>query len=226
MNMRSALLIHGAGGGGWEWNAWRGVLEANGLRASSPDLRPGPDGLPATRLADYLAQMLAALAAVPRPRVAIGASLGGLLALQLAADADALVLVNPIPPAPWHSGLPPRAWPPRVRWRADSRLAATRRSLPDADPATALYAFRRWRDESGRVMEAAYAGVEVAVPAIPILCIASGEDTDVPCALTQALASHLQADLLTLPGVSHVGPLLGRDAAAVAAQVCAWLSQR
>lgn len=224
--MRSALLIHGAGGGGWEWNAWRGVLEANGLHVASPDLQPAAGGLCATRLDDYRAQMAAVLAALPRPRVAIGASLGGLLALQIADDADALVLVNPIPPAPWHAELPPRSWPARVRWRADARLASTLRSLPDADPATALYAFRRWRDESGRVMDEAHAGVDIVVPAIPVLCIASGEDADVPGALTQALAARLQADLLRLPEASHVGPLLGREATVVATQACAWLSRR
>lgn len=224
--MRSALLIHGAGGGGWEWNGWRGVLEAKGLHVASPDLRPAADGLAETMLGDYSAQTAEALAALPGPRVVIGASLGGLLALRIAANADALVLVNPIPPAPWHAHLPRRSWPARVRWGTDARLASTRRSLPDADPATVLYAFRRWRDESGRAMAEAYAGVEAALPAVPVLCIVSGRDEDVPCELTQALASRLQAGLLPLPEASHVGPLLGREATTVAAQVCAWLSRK
>ena len=56
----------------------------------------------ATRLQDYQAQVRAALAALPRPRVLVGASLGGLLALDAAEGADAVVLVNPLPPVPWH----------------------------------------------------------------------------------------------------------------------------
>jgi hypothetical protein len=53
---RQALLLHGAGGGGWEWNAWRGVLAASGIEAVTPDLRPAAGGLARTTFDDYLAQ--------------------------------------------------------------------------------------------------------------------------------------------------------------------------
>ena len=78
---RAVLLVHGAGGGGWEWNVWRGVWEAAGFRVAAPDLVPVRGDVAATRLQDYQAQVSAALAALPRPRVLVGASLGGLLAL-------------------------------------------------------------------------------------------------------------------------------------------------
>lgn len=224
--MRAALLIHGAGAGGWEWNVWRGVFAAHDIAVEAPDLQPARAGLAATRLDDYVAQMVQVLAALPRPRAVVGASLGGLVALRIAQHADALVLVNPLPPAPWHAQLPPREWPDIVPWRRDARLDSTRRALPDADPATALYAFRRWRDESGRVMREAYAGVEVRLPSIPALCIACTCDADVPAAATEAATAWLHADLWRLAQASHVGPLLGREAAGVAAQVAAWLSRR
>lgn len=226
MSMRAALLLHGAGGGGWEWTLWRDVLQTYAIAVDAPDLQPAAAGLADTRLHDYVDQAAQALAALPRPRVAIGASLGGLIALRIAHAADALVLVNPIPPAPWHARLPRRDWPPIVPWRRDARLASTRRALPDADPATALYAFRRWRDESGLVMREAHAGIEIAPPAVRTLCIASIDDADVPAAATEALAAEVQAELWTLKGASHVGPLLGRDAAELAARVAGWLSRR
>lgn len=225
MKVASALLLHGAGGGGWEWNLWRPVLEAGGLQVAAPDLMPVAAGVAATRLDDYIAQAAAALAALPRPRVVTGASLGGLLAARLAAQADALVLVNPLPPAPWHSQLAVRDWPAVVPWRRDARLAGTRAALPDSDPASALHAFRRWRDESGAVLHEAHAGLAVEPPACPVLCIASAADADVPCATTRALASAWKADFVMVEG-SHVGPLLGRNAAAVARQTLAWLSAR
>ena len=81
---RAVLLVHGAGGGGWEWNVWRGVLEAAGFQVAAPDLVPLRGDVAATRLQDYQAQVRAALAALPRPRVLVGASLGGLLALDAA----------------------------------------------------------------------------------------------------------------------------------------------
>lgn len=222
----SALLVHGAGAGGWEWNAWRGVFGAAGIRVEAPDLAPSAAGLEHTGLGDYLQQVRDALRRLPRPRALAGASLGGLLAAMAADDADALVLVNPLPPAPWHAQLPPREWPGIVPWRRDARLASTRRAVPDADDASALFAFRHWRDESGAVMRAAYAGVDIEPPACPVLCIASQLDEDVPPALTAALALAWNADLLRVDALSHAGPLLGRDAAKAAAQALAWLSAR
>lgn len=218
-----ALLLHGAGGGGWEWNRWRGVLAAAGIDAAMPDLEPATGGLPATTFEDYRRQARAALEALPRPRAVVGASLGGLLAATVADGADALVLVNPLPPLPWPARLPGRDWPDVVPWRRDARLAGTRRALPDTDDATALFAFRRWRDESGAVLREARDGVAVPRPACPVLCVVSPEDEDVPPDATRGLAAQWGADLVHASTRGHVGPLLGRGATAVAAQVAAWL---
>lgn len=224
--LRSVLMVHGGGGGGWEWTVWRGVFEAAGLRVHAPDLQASPGGLADTRFEDYLAQVRTALEALPRPRAVIGASLGGLLAAACADAADAAVLVNPLPPAPWNVQLPHRDWPDVVPWQRDARLTGTRRALPDADEATALFAFRHWRDESGRAMREAHAGITLTRPVCPLLCIASMVDDDVPPALTAALARDWNASLLRAQAVSHVGPLLGRGAADCAAQALAWLSAR
>lgn len=220
-----ALLIHGAGAGGWEWDGWRRVLAAGGVAAIAPDLLPGAGGLAATRLADYRRQVVHAALGLPQPRVLVGASLGGLLALAAAAEVQpqALVLVNALPPAPLHASLPPREAPgPVVHWGRDATLAGTRRALPDADEATCLHAWRRWRDESGAVLAEALAGVSVATPACPVLVLASRHDDDVPAAVSRQLAEHLQAQFVLVDG-SHVGPLLGRAWASSARLVAAWL---
>ncbi|WP_242110753.1 alpha/beta hydrolase [Luteimonas aquatica] len=222
----SALCVHGAGGGGWEWNVWRGALEAAGVCAHDFDLLPHPRGLAATGLEDYLAQVRERLLALPRPRALIGASLGGLLASACADRADALVLINALPPAPWHARLPVRDWPEVVPWRCEARLASTRRALPDADDTSALYAFRRWRDESGAVLRAAYAGIAVDAPSCPVLILVSERDEDVPPAIGAAWAQAWDAQLRRCPVDGHVAPLLGREAAAIAAQAGRWLSAR
>lgn len=224
--MPAALLLHGAGGGGWEWNLWRGVLEAGGMRVATPDLMPIPESVAATRLEDYIEQATEALARLDGPSAVIGASLGGLLAARVASRAAALVLVNPMPPAPWHVELPGQAPADVIAWRRNARLASTRKAVPRADPASAVYAFRRWRDESAAVLRAARGGVRVAPPSCPVLCVASSQDADVPAAATEALAQAWRADLLHLHGSSHVDPLLGVEAASVAARVLAWLSAR
>ena len=80
---------------------------------------------PPPGLEDYAAQVRAALVALPRPRALVGASLGGLLALRCAREADALVLVNPLPPAPWSHAVPARREAEVVPWRQSARLAGT-----------------------------------------------------------------------------------------------------
>jgi pimeloyl-ACP methyl ester carboxylesterase len=235
----AVLFVHGAGGGGWEWNVWARVFAAAGFAVHAPDLQPVAGGLATTRLADYSEQVRTRIERSRRPQrphddaaparrppvILIGASLGGLLALMNAELADALVLINPMPPSPLNAQLPGRiAYPATVPWRANASLESTRRALPDADEAAQLYAFRNWRDESGAVMNAARAGVVVQKPTCPMMVLASEFDADVPAALSAVLAQSLGADLATLTGASHVGPLLGKNATCVADRVVAWLN--
>ena len=215
--------VHGAGGGGWEWRVWARVFAAAGHPLSAPDLRPAAAGLAATTLADYADQVREWVGAARRAhgRVAVvGASLGGLLAAAVAERDDALVLVNPIP----STGLPGLSESREIRsWGRRASLASTRAALPDADPFTALEVWRRWRDESGSVLAAAYAGWPVPAPRGRCLVIASSGDEDVPAAMSSGLAAAWRTDLLRVPG-SHVGPLLGAGAADVAAAALAWLN--
>ncbi|NCT69003.1 MAG: alpha/beta hydrolase [Rhodanobacteraceae bacterium] len=221
------VCVHGAGAGGWEWSLWARVLAARGFAVLAPDLRPAAGGLAATRFEHYAAQVVAWCGGAGEAPVLVGASLGGLLALAVAAAVrpSALVLVNPVPPrgiAP-----PPAApHPAIVPWGRARSLASTQRALPDADAAACLYAFRRWRDESGAVLDAARGGIAVARPDCATLVIASERDTDVPLAHSRALAASLAADFEALPGASHVAPLLGRIAPDVAARVADWLAAR
>lgn len=219
------LFVHGAGGGGWEWALWARVAAARGWDAVAPDLMPAPGGLERTTFDDYAAQVRAWCAATA-PQALVGASLGGLLALAAAATAPPrrLVLINPLPPA----GIEPRPtrdapWPAVVPWGRSRAIDGTRRALPDADAAACLLAFRRWRDESGAVLRSACAGVAVGRVDAPLLVLASGADADVPPAASAAVAARYGGTCTTLSGASHVGPLLGRDAAAVAARTFDWI---
>jgi pimeloyl-ACP methyl ester carboxylesterase len=230
MPRSAAILFHGAGGGGWEWNIWRRVLVAGGFDVAAPDLQPAAGGLAATGWDDYLGQALqvAQPAATHGPPLLVGASLGGLLALAVSAQVRCLglVLVNPLPPLPEALSLPPRpATGPVIPWRSRARLASTRRALFDADDAACLYAFRRWRDESARVLAQAQAGIALSCPSCPVLVIASEADIEVPISGSIALATRLDASLARVPG-SHVGALLGRRAAAAAGVTLSWLSER
>jgi pimeloyl-ACP methyl ester carboxylesterase len=224
---RAVVCVHGAGGGGWEWGIWARAFAVSGLGVLAPDLMPTAGGLASTRLTDYRAQVAAWCHTTSAGKVdLIGASLGGLLALAVAREVRArtLVLVNPMPPA----GLPSllERSPTVIPWRSDASLRGTRRAMPDADDAACAYAFRRWRDESGRVLDEARAGLVVDPPDCPVLVIASEHDLDVPVDSSRALAATLGADFECVVGASHVGPLLGHGAARIAARVIDWLDAR
>lgn len=216
-----AVCVHGAGGGGWEWTIWARVLTARGWRVVAPDLVPAAGGLAETTLAGYRAQALAWCRQGASPPLLVGASLGGLIALSVAAQANAraLVLVNPLPPR----GLPADGpIPSIVRWGSARRFASTRRAMPDADDAARLYAYRGWRDESGRVLDEARRGLAVDALVCPMRIIASEDDSDVPLESSRSLAQHLGADFHIVAGASHVGPLLSRSAAGIAEAAVEW----
>lgn len=223
--MTAAVLVHGAGGGGWEWRIWAETLRIGGFDVLAPDLQPARGDLAATRLADYRAQVVDWCRTAASPFVLIGASLGGLLALAAAGPTApaALILVNAMPP----SGIEPRPdfrrRPSVVPWSM-SPLANTHAALPDADAATVRWTHRRWRDESGRVLNEAAAGITVEAPECPILVMASGDDDDIPPVSSRSLADAFSADFVELPGCSHLGILLGRSAATAAAVAVAWLN--
>jgi len=224
----TAVCVHGAGGGGWEWGIWARVLALHGFTIAAPDLMPAAAGLAATRFDDYRTQVAAWCQGAGEGAVLIGASLGGLLALAVAAEVRpaALILVNPVPPAgvlarPLHD---PR--PAIVPWASERSVAATRRAMPDADDAAALYALRRWRDESGAVLNEARDGIAVELPRCATLVMSSELDADVPVAAARSLAVRLSADFRSIAQASHLGPLLGRSAAAVAEEAAQWLSER
>jgi pimeloyl-ACP methyl ester carboxylesterase len=224
----TTIFVHGAGGGGWEWTIWERVFAAHGASVLSPDLLPARGGLLATHIEDYAGQVVEWCAGAQRPLLLVGASLGGLLALMIAplVAPAAIVLVNPLPPIGITPRLAPRDHVDIVPWGTGRSLRGTRHTLPDADDAACLFAFRRWRDESGAVLRAASDGITVETPRCPVLILASEHDHDLPPSSGRALADHLGAQFRVITGASHVGPLLGRHAAQIAEQVWQWSRTR
>jgi pimeloyl-ACP methyl ester carboxylesterase len=227
-----AVFVHGAGGGAWEWAIWQRVFRARGWRVIARDLQPVQRGLEYTHLEDYVRQVEDWVRIDEKDReeneqrriVLVGASLGGLLALIVAARIApaAVVLVNPLPP----KGIEPRCeagqWPDVVPWGSARSFASTCRAMADADDAARWFAFRRWRDESGAALREAAAGVAVDACACPMLVVASELDADVPAAAGGALAAARGASFQLLRGANHLTPLLGRTACGVAEGAIAW----
>lgn len=220
------LMIHGAGGGAWEYDFWRPQFTAAGYQVIAHDLMPSTHGLAATTFEDYLLQVTRW--APPQSRlILIGASMGGILALKAAETLQpaALVLVNSVPPADVGPVRPRKSYPPIIEW-SKGTLEGTRESLFDSDEAIIQWAWQRWRDESGTVLTQTATGIVAQPPTCPSLVVLSEQDTDIPYQTGLALAHWAQADVLLYRGMSHVGPLLSRRAEEVARTVLAWCAAR
>lgn len=216
-------MVHGAGGGGWEYRFWGPIFQKAGYHVIARDLVPAPGGLAKTTVENYIRQIVAWTPKRHGRLVLVGASMGGPLVLAAARrlHPEAVVLVNPVP----EIGMPKRKRSPLVvRW-ANGPFKDTMDSMPESDDMTRLYAWRHWRDESGTVLNRLRRGIRAPRPAGRVLMVISSKDGDIPPALSYATAKRLRADVKTLPGASHVGPLLGRDAPKVASMVVKWLKR-
>lgn len=220
----TVVMIHGAGGGGWEYDLWKPVFERAGYRVVAPDLMP-VGGLEKTRFEDYVRQVQYWRPANGKV-VLIGASMGGILALKSAERESpaAIVLINSVPPGgivPKRKGKPS---PAIVRW-ANGPLKETEESMPDSDRKTILWAWKKWRDESGAVLNEIREGIATTKPTCPSLVVIGEADTSITPSMSKALAKWSGADIHSYPGMSHVGPLMSRRAKEVASEVVRWLDK-
>jgi pimeloyl-ACP methyl ester carboxylesterase len=218
------VMIHGAGGGGWEYDCWRAVFERSGWKVIAPDLAPTAEGLAATTFADYVQQIYRVVPREHHRLLLIGASLGGILALKVAESLrpDAILLMNSVAPAGVDASREIKTYPSIIRW-ANGPLKATYDALPDGDEPTILWAHSRWRDESGAVLNEVASGISVEKPPCPTLVILGEQDRDVPMETGLAIARWTGADVHLYAATSHVGPLLGRRARDIANLALRWI---
>jgi pimeloyl-ACP methyl ester carboxylesterase len=96
-------LIHGGGSSGWDWHLVAPELEAGGHEVIAPDLPNEDEGAGLWENADAVVEAVADR----RELVVVGHSLGGFVAPLVCTrvEADLLVLVNAMIPAPGENGV-------------------------------------------------------------------------------------------------------------------------
>ncbi|ANQ86162.1 hypothetical protein dqs_3134 [Azoarcus olearius] len=95
------LLVHGAGGDGWQWRGLMAEIAARGYRAHALSLSGhGASAAAAPSLARYAEDLASVLADLPAATRLVGHSMGGYLVQRELARADrpAAVLLAPVPP--------------------------------------------------------------------------------------------------------------------------------
>lgn len=237
-----AVFIHGMWGTPEVWRNWRPAFDARGWRTMAPALRhhdrtwprdaASDRGIGTVSLLDYAADLedfVAGLALSPHDKpVLIGHSMGGLLALMLAARgvAQAAVLLTPAPPAGVLALRPSNllafariesrwAW-----WRKPhcaTRAEALWHTFNTTDPAVGAQEYAAFVPDSGRAL------FEIGLPfldrhraatvdprrvTVPLLFVGCARDRLTPPAVVRRTAERFGhvADHIEYPDQGHWVP--------------------
>lgn len=235
------LLLHGAACGAWVWEEGFGArLAAAGHAVFAVGFGRGRPGAPAG-LADFAEDARAALAAIRRPAVLVGHSLGGLVAQRMLSEAGVLgcALLAPVPPEglAWANWRLAMADPPL--WRAVSRMtepggpaeeaALLRRALfsPALPEAAAARHLRRMGGESRAALLEAQ-GPQLVAPAWglgkPCVIYGARRDRLVPADAVVRTAAWHASPFALLDDAGHLMMLdAGREA--LADRLAGWLEE-
>jgi pimeloyl-ACP methyl ester carboxylesterase len=214
------LCLHGLFAGPWVYERVLPLLAARGHPASALSFRGHPPSTARREvgrisIARYLDDAIDAARGLDRP-VVVGHSLGGLVALMLAARGlvRAAVLVSPAPPR----GITVLGRPLLMRmWRYVPAMLFSRPFLPTADDLDALVLNRvpereraairaRMVADSGRAaLQAAVGAVAVPVSAVrvPLFVMASDDDRFIPAGVGARVAARYGAPLHLARGHGH-----------------------
>lgn len=179
------VLVHGAGGGSWEWKLWLDHHNRQGQH-KYPYLSLYPCHLEVFKYGrtydtisteDYTLQIVEFIAGLHvdwndggNRLVLVGASMGGVLITQACDSLQqrpyAMIFVCTMLPLlePFETRGPDvynftsSIFPNRIPYESSS-LQSTVDAMPGCDPGLCEYVHRQWRDESGLILNALYQGV-------------------------------------------------------------------
>jgi len=229
---KRAVFIHGMWATPDVWRNWRPFFEARGWQTHAPTLRhhdapptAPPAALGTTSLLDYAADLEAEVRGLPDKPVVIGHSMGGLLALLLAARglAQAAVLLTPAPPAEVLAIRPSNLWAfARIQlnwgwWRKPHRATlgeALSHTFNTAGPQEGRERHAGFVHDSGRALfEIALpwldarkaAAIDPRLVSVPLLFVAADQDRLTPPSVVRRAARRfpMVSDYVEYPGQGH-----------------------
>jgi pimeloyl-ACP methyl ester carboxylesterase len=227
------VLVHGAANSGTVWAIWQKELAERGWPSYAISLRghfrSGPRDLSRTTMQDYADDVASLVEQLVAPPVLLGWSMGGLVAMMVAARREAVACVGLAP------STTARAVDPSVELRSGefgpeeygitSDDPDEQPAMPDLDCEEREIALASLGRESRLARDERKAGVVIESLPCPLLIVTGAADTQWPRSKYDGL--WLQADFVEVEGASHWGLVLSRRALAQAAPaVVAWLERR
>ena len=230
MSHAPVILIHGAANSAGVWRFWQHELAKHGWRSEAIDLRghgrAAPLDLSSTSMANYAADVAARVAEQPTHPILVGWSMGGLVALMVAATGAARACVGLAPSAPARSIDPSIAlqtgeFGPE-EYGIVGRDPAQQPAMPDLDREERLIALGSLGRESRLARSERQRGIVITDMPCPLLIVTGTRDTDWPRDRYADL--HLSATHLRVEGASHWGLVLNRRVLpGLVARVAQWM---
>jgi pimeloyl-ACP methyl ester carboxylesterase len=227
------VLVHGAASSGAVWTFWQQELAAAGWPSYAVDLRghgaSTPIDLSVTSMADYAADVRLLMSQLRERPVLMGWSLGGLVALIVAAEDGVRGCVALAPSAPARSRTPDAVLRAGVfgpeEYGITSRDPEQQRAMPDLDREERQIALGSLCSDSRYARDDRRAGIVIEQLACPLLIATGTNDRQWPRSRYADL--WLPAEYVSAEGASHWGLVLSRRAlASLVPAVTDWLAAR
>ena len=223
------VLVHGAANSSGVWRSWQQALAERGWSSHAVDLRGHGDSegsVDGATMGDYADDVTSVVEGLPEAPVVAGWSMGGLVAMMVAARGGARACVGLAPSTPAATRDESVEIRPGVfgaeEYGITSRDPAEQPTMPDLDIEERRVAIESLSPESRTARDDRKAGIVIPSLPCPLLVVTGSEDRDWP--RTTYAGMHLPADYLDVPGASHWGLVLNRRVLPdLAARVTRWL---
>ena len=225
------VLVHGAANSSAVWRFWQEALALQGWSSYAVDLRGhgrSPGSVEGALMSDYADDVMATVERLPATPVVMGWSMGGLVAMMVAAQGRARAVVALAPSRPVaerdeHVVVRPGTFG-LEEYGVTSKDPAEQPSMPDLDLEERAVALGAASAESRAARDDRKAGIVIASLPCPLLVVTGSEDRSWPRSAYAGM--HLPAEYMESCGASHWGLVLNRRLLpALVDRVARWLSR-
>lgn len=212
------VLVHGAANSAVVWTYWQQKLTARGVTSHAVDLRghghSEPIDLSSTTMSDYADDVRSFIGQLDTRPIIVGWSMGGLVAMMVAASGDAIACVALAPSPPTRTrdlsiALRPATYDAEF-YGIKSRAPDDQPAMPDLDREERVVALSSLGPESQLACDDRKAGIVIETLPCPLLIVTGTNDRLWPRSTYDDL--WLPADHFEVEGASHWGLVLSRSA--------------